>query len=325
MRIGPPPRRRRLGPARTGDLRRVHSAAAVRFDAARARGEVTALGRRGELRLTAAGRRWRTRYRAPLFVNVLPCPGGGLLAAPVDQGGGLRNGERHLQRVALAEGAEVTWAPPASTLCLPGGPGVTAGPAGLGGSDAPGGRGEPEAPGDAASDAAISHLQLAARVGRGSYLRVAAPPLIPFSGAAVAQTTVVRIAAGGECLLVESGCPGRTQMGERWEFRRLAYRLTVLHDTRVVYRERWDLRPPAVPFAASGFGDCLGWGTCVACGPRAVAELADIRGRLEADGAAVSHGAITGEVAVARILDPHGYLVTRLAADVARVARDEAA
>ena len=273
---------------------------------------MTALVRRGELRLIAEGKRWRTRYRAPLFVNVLPCPGGGLLAAPVDQGGGLRNGERHLQRVALAAGAEVTWAPPASTLCLSGAAGT------------PGGPGASETPGEPAADAGISCLQLAARVGRGSYLRVAGPPLIPFAGAAVAQTTVVCVAAGGECLLVESGCPGRTQMGERWAFNRLAYRLTVLHDDRVVYRERWDLRPPAVPLAASGFGDYLGWGTCVACGPRAVAELHRIRRRLAAGGAAVSHGEVTDQVAVARILDPYGYLVTSLAADVARAARSEA-
>ena len=251
--------------------------------------------RRSELRLTAQGERWRTRYRAPLFVNVLPCPGGGLLAAPVDQGGGLRNGERHLQRIELAGRAEVTWAPPASTLCLPG------------------------------SGGGVSHLQLAARVGGGSYLRSAGLPLIPFAGAAVVQTTVVRVAAGGECLLVEGGCPGRTQMGEHWAFTRLAYRLTVLHDTRVVYRERWDLRPPAVPLAASGFGDYLGWGTCIACGSRAVAELELIRRQLAADGAAISHGVIGDNLAVARILDPHGYLVTRLAADVARAAGRAAA
>ena len=274
---------------------------------------MTSTVRRGEVRLTAEGRRWRTRYRAPLFVNVLPCPGGGLLAAPVDQGGGLRNGERHLQRVALADGAEVTWAPPASTLCLPGGPG------------APGGRRAPGGPGAPAAGGGVAQLQLAARVGGGSYLRVASPPLIPFAGAAVAQTTTVCVAAGGECLLVESGCPGRTQMGERWAFSRLAYRLTVLHDGRVVYRERWDLHPPAVPLAASGFGDYLGWGTCVACGPRAVAELSEIRRRLADGGAAVSHGVIADQVAVARILDPHGYLVTRLAADVARAARSEPA
>ncbi len=167
----------------------------------------------------------------------------------------------------------------------------------------------------------MSHLQLVARVGGGSYLRIAGPPLIPFAGAAVVQTTVVCVAAGGECLLVESGCPGRTQMGERWAFTRLAYRLTVLHDARVVYRERWDLRPPAVPFAASGFGDYLGWGTCVACGPHAVAELREIRRRLAADGAAISHGAIADDLAVARILDPHGYLITGLAAEVARAAQ----
>ena len=252
---------------------------------------MTSAPRRGEVRLAAQGSRWRTRYRAPLFVNVLPRPGGGLLAAPVDQGGGLRNGERHLQRVTLTDGAEVTWAPPASTLCLPG------------------------------ADAGLAHQQLAAQVGDGSYLRIAGPPLIPFAGAAVVQTTVVRVAAGGGCLLMESGCPGRTQMGERWQFSRLACRLTVLHDGRVVYRERWQLTPPAVPLAASGFGNYLGWGTCVACGARAVAELEAIRRRLAAEGAAVSRGVLADDLAVARILDPHGYVVTRLAADVARAAR----
>ncbi len=37
----------------------------------------------------------------------------------MDQVGGLRNGERQLQRELLNHAAEVTWAGPASTLCLP--------------------------------------------------------------------------------------------------------------------------------------------------------------------------------------------------------------
>ena len=244
---------------------------------------VTAVGRRGELRLTAQGRRWRTRYRAPLFVNVLPAADGSLLALPVDQGGGLRNGERHLQRVLLDHGAEVTWAPPASTLCLP------------------------------AADAANSHLQLIADVRGASYLRLAGRPLIPYAGADVVQTTVVSVAAGSQCLLLESGCPGRTQMGERWAFTRLAYRLTVLHQDAVMYRERWELRPPEVPHAASGFDGKLGWATCVACGARPLAELKGLRRWLTANGATVRCGSLGADLAVARILDPHGALVTGLA------------
>ncbi len=53
------------------------------------------------------GRRWRTRRRAPLFVNVLP-DSGGVLAVPVDQGGGLRNGDRHLLRIRIDDRAEAT-------------------------------------------------------------------------------------------------------------------------------------------------------------------------------------------------------------------------
>ena len=238
---------------------------------------------RGELRFTVQGRRWRSRYRAPLFVNVLPAADGSLLALPVDQGGGLRNGERHLQRVLLDQGAEVTWAPPASTLCLP------------------------------AEDAAGAHLQLVADVRGSSYLRLAGRPLIPYAGADVVQTTVVATAAGSQCLLLESGCPGRTQMGESWAFTRLAYRLTVLHQDAVVYRERWELRPPEVPHAASGFDGKLGWATCVACGPRPLAELEDLRRWLTANGATVQYGSLGDDVAVARILDPHGALVTGLA------------
>ena len=238
---------------------------------------------RGELRLTVQGRRWRTRYRAPLFVNVLPSAHGTLLAFPVDQGGGLRNGERHLQRVLLDQGAEVTWTPPASTLCLP------------------------------AADAASAHLQLVANVQGASYLRVAGRPLIPYAGAGVVQTTVVRISAGSECLLLESGCPGRVQMGESWAFTHLAYHLTVLHQHTVVYRERWQLRPPEVPHAASGFDGKLGWATCVACGPRPLAELEALRRWLTANGATVRYGSLGADLAVARILDPHGALVTGLA------------
>ena len=244
--------------------------------------------RRGELRLTVHGTRWRTRYRAPLFVNVLPATDGALLAAPVDQSGGLRNGERHLQRVFLDDGAEVTWAPPASTLCLPG------------------------------DGAATAHLQLVAHVRGGGYLRIAGRPLIPFAGSAVQQTTVVQLSTGGECLLLESGCPGRTQMGESWAFAHLAYHLTVLRDRTVMYRERWRLHPPAVPQEASGFGGNLGWATCVAGGARAVAELEALRQWLVAGGATVTCGTIAGDLAVARVLDPHGSLVTSLADRAAR-------
>ena len=250
---------------------------------------------RGELRLTVQGRRWRTRYRAPLFVNVLPAAAGSLLALPVDQGGGLRNGERQLQRVLLDHGAEVTWAPPASTLCLP------------------------------AEDAAGAHLQLVADVRGASYLRLAGRPLIPFTGADVVQTTVVAIAAGSQCLLLESGCPGRTRMGESWAFTRLAYRLTVLRQDAVIYRERWELRPPEVPHAASGFDGNLGWATCVACGPRPLAELEDLRRWLTANGATVRYGSLGADLAVARILDPDGALVTGLADRVLHGARRTAA
>ena len=249
---------------------------------------------RGELRVTVQGRRWRSRYRAPLFVNVLPAADG-LLALPVDQGGGLRNGERQLQRVLLDHGAEVTWAPPTSTLCLP------------------------------AEDADGAHLQLVADVRGASYLRLAGRPLIPFAGADVMQTTVVAIAAGSQCLLLESGCPGRTQMGERWAFMRLAYRLTVLHQDAVMYRERWELRPPEVPHAASGFDGNLGWATCVACGPRPLAELEDLRRWLTANGATVRYGSLGADLAVARILDPDGALITGLTDRVLHGAKGTAA
>ena len=221
---------------------------------------------------------------------MLPVAGEALLAMPVDQGGGLRNGERHLQRVLLDHGAELTWAPPASTLCLPGAP------------------------------AARAHQQLAAEVRGASYLRLAGRPLIPYAGAAVEQTTVLRLTAGGECLLLESGCPGRTLMGETWEFAHFGYHLTVLRGRSVVYRERWQLRPPAVPHAASGFGGNRGWATCLACGARALADLERLRGWLAAAGAAVSYGALAGDLAVARVLDPHGAVITGLADRVAALA-----
>ena len=202
---------------------------------------------------------------------------------PVDQGGGLRAGERHLQRISLDDGAQATWAPPATTLCLPG---AGAGPA---------------------------HLQLVARVRGGSYLRVAGRPLIPFAGSEVVQSTVVSLSGASACLLLECGCPGRTQMGEAWAFLRLAYHLTIVRDAQVIYRERFHLRPPAVPHGPSGFGGSLGWASCVAVGMRAVAELEALRPALADAGAVSSYGLIADDVAVARILDRHGHLITALA------------
>ena len=257
----------------------------------------------GDLRLMVHGTRWRTRYQAPLFVNVLRTAGDTLLAMPSDQGGGLRTGDRHRQRLLLDHGAEVTWAPPASTLCMPA---AARSPT-------------PQASREAGT--APAHLQLVADVRGASYLRVAGRPLIPFAGADVQQTTVVRLAAGSQCLLVESGCPGRTQMGESWAFTYLAYHLTILNDRTVVYRERWQLCPPAVPHGPSGFGGYLGWATCVASGARAVTELHALRRWLADNGATVSCGTLAADLAVARILDPHGYLVTALATRAALPAR----
>ena len=231
------------------------------------------------------GRRWRTRRRAPLFVNVLP-DSGGLFAVPVDQGGGLRNGDRHLQRIRIDGRAEATWAPPASTLCLPG-------------------TGEDPA-----------HLQLVADVRAGSHLRLMGRPLIPFAGAAVIQSTVVSTDRESSCLLLECGCPGRSQMGETWAFRRLAYHLTVLRDGAVIYRERYRLTPPAVPFGPAGFGGSLGWATCVAVGARAVAELEALRPVLTGTGVVSTCGLIADDVAVARVLDRGGTLISGIA-DVA--------
>ena len=228
------------------------------------------------------GRRWRTRRRAPLFVNVLP-DSGGVLAVPVDQGGGLRNGDRHLQRIGVDARSEATWAPPASTLCLPG----------------------------AGEDPA--HLQLVAAVRGGSYLRLVGRPLIPFAGAAVIQSTVASTDRDSACLLLECGCPGRSQMGETWAFRHLAYHLTVLRDGAVIYRERYRLHPPAVPLGPAGFGGSLGWASCVAVGARAVAELEALRPALAGAGVVSTCGLIADDVAVARVLDRDGTLISSIA------------
>ena len=228
------------------------------------------------------GRRWRTRRRAPLFVNVLP-HSGGVLAVPVDQGGGLRNGDRHLQRIRIDGRAQATWAPPASTLCLPG----------------------------AGEDPA--YLQLVATVRGASHLRLVGRPLIPFAGAAVVQSTVVGTARDSACLLLECGCPGRSQMGETWAFRHLAYHLTVLRDGAVVYRERYHLHPPAVPLGPAGFGASLGWASCVAVGARAVAELEALRPALAGTGVVSTYGLIADDVAVARVLDRDGTLISSIA------------
>jgi urease accessory protein UreH len=147
----------------------------------------------------------------------------------------------------------------------------------------------------------------------GSYLRLVGRPLIPFAGAAVIQSTVVSTARDSACLLLECGCPGRTQMGEAWAFRHLAYHLTVLRDGAVIYRERYRLRPPAVPLGPAGFGGSLGWASCIAVGDRAVAELEALRPALAGAGVVSTCGLIADDVAVARVLDRDGTLISGIA------------
>jgi len=206
-----------------------------------------------------------------------------ILASPVDQGGGLRNGDHQYQRVWLDEAAHVVWAPPASTLLLP------------------------------AEGEACASSRFEARVESASYLRVAGRPLIPFAGSAATQSTIVRIANGGECLLLECGCPGRTAMGEMWQFLNLGYRLTFVRNREVVYRERWELRPPEIPNGPGGFSRCGGWATLVAAGPRAIADAQLVRNELEGLEIRMAYGCVADEIEVTRILDPSGSAVMRLA------------
>lgn len=241
---------------------------------------------RAEIRFLSTGSSWQHRYDAPLYLNVIQAEEM-ILASPIDQGGGLRNGDHQYQRVWLNNDAHVVWAPPASTLLLP------------------------------AKGEARSSSRFEARVESSSYLRVAGRPLIPFAGSNATQSTIVRIANGGECLLLECGCPGRTAMGEIWQFRNLGYRLTFVRNREVVYRERWELRPPAIPDGPGGFSNCGGWATLVAAGPRAIVDAQLVRNELEGPDIQMAYGWVADEIEVTRILDPSGSTIMRLPGVVA--------
>ena len=71
-----------------------------------------------------------------------------------------------------------------------------------------------------------------------------------------------------------------------------------------------------MPFGPAGFGGSLGWATCVAVGARAVAELEALRPVLTGTGVVSTCGLIADDVAVARVLDRGGTLISGIA-DVA--------
>lgn len=77
-----------------------------------------------------------------------------------------------------------------------------------------------------------------------AWLEYLPDPVIPYRGAELETDTEITVAPGGAVLFAEALTPGRSAMGESWQYRRLACRLAVRDpEGRRLYREAWDIAP----------------------------------------------------------------------------------
>jgi urease accessory protein len=91
-------------------------------------------------------------------------------------------------------------------------------------------------------------LEQAFEVASGGRLEVWPELLIPQRGAHYRQKTRLQVACGGELLFFEMLAPGRTAMGEVFEYDRLDWETDLEYAGKLIARERYHLKPgdPAV-------------------------------------------------------------------------------
>ena len=81
------------------------------------------------------------------------------------------------------------------------------------------------------------------RVDRDAVLHLYYEPLIPFRGSRVAQTTSIDLASGARLYYWESLMAGRIARGEAWQFEELASETRLGVDGKLVYLDRFCLKP----------------------------------------------------------------------------------
>jgi urease accessory protein len=81
----------------------------------------------------------------------------------------------------------------------------------------------------------------------GGELHMYYEPLIPFLGARVRQTTSIDVAPGARLVLWESLMAGRIGRGETWQFEELSSETSLRVNGRLLYLDRFRLRPKENP------------------------------------------------------------------------------
>src|SRR5437867_2423698 len=88
------------------------------------------------------------------------------------------------------------------------------------------------------------------RVERGAVLHLYNEPVIPFAGARACQTTSFDIEGGGQLYFWESLMAGRVARGEVWQFDEFLSETRLRADGRLIYLDRFHLKPSAQSPAA---------------------------------------------------------------------------
>ena len=119
-------------------------------------------------------------------------------------------------------------------------------------------------------------------VASGSWLESWPEMFIPQAGARYRQQTTLRVAEGGEALLIEMIAPGRTASGEVFAFAELDWETTVFLGDVKIARERYVLTPesPALAAMRAQFAEAY-YASCFVVSPHLRAD-AECWGRIHA-------------------------------------------
>ena len=85
------------------------------------------------------------------------------------------------------------------------------------------------------------------RVGDGGKLVFHPHLMIMGAGSDLVQSVKIDLAEGASLDYCEQWCAGRIAMGEKWRFHKFDYRIHILSMGKLIYRERWCIKPAEHP------------------------------------------------------------------------------
>lgn len=133
-------------------------------------------------------------------------------------------------------------------------------------------------------------------LGSGAVMESMPEPIMLYRGAALANDTEVRLAAGAVWMGAEVLCPGRTLRGERFAYRSLLNRLAVYYGDELIFAQNQRIQPDVQALSAPGcMGDMTHTGVFYAFSDRigkqdAAAVLAALQALPSRDGHRVTWG-----------------------------------